>query len=361
MHYVATADLAFISVESIMRDVTNGWMIRYIHSNTASLFFAVIYIHVARGFWYGSYRAPRTLTWNIGVILLILLMGTAFMGYVLPYGQMSHWGNYVSLCPTYFYNLIPLYFIFNINNDLYFVADVQLSEESWSRWLYYIIPIYSPPTSRVLAHKRIGPHNIDILSIIWGGLLGDAYGERRTLLKNKGATRITFQQEAKHLAYGLWLHNKLSMAGYCSPRIPEIQSRLGKGGIVRKLIRFRTWSYTSFNWIHEAFYTQTISFMIKTVPIETEYYLTPLALAIWIMDDGAKVGKGLKFCTNSFSYNDCLFLSQILWNRYGLKCTVQSAGVLNQYHLYIWKESMSSLREKVGPYIIPSMKYKLLD
>ena len=95
MHYVATADLAFVSVESLMRDVTGGWMIRFIHANTASLFFAVIYMHVARGFWYGSYRAPRTLAWNIGVVILILLMGTAFLGYVLPYGQMSHWGGTV--------------------------------------------------------------------------------------------------------------------------------------------------------------------------------------------------------------------------------------------------------------------------
>ena len=64
-----------------MRDVTAGWMIRYVHANTASLFFAVIYMHIARGFWYGSYRSPRSLTWNIGVIIFILLMGTGFMGY----------------------------------------------------------------------------------------------------------------------------------------------------------------------------------------------------------------------------------------------------------------------------------------
>jgi quinol-cytochrome oxidoreductase complex cytochrome b subunit len=81
MHYVATADLAFISVESIMRDVTGGWFLRYIHSNTASLFFAVVYIHIARGFWYGSYRAPRTLVWNIGVVIFIFLIATGFMGY----------------------------------------------------------------------------------------------------------------------------------------------------------------------------------------------------------------------------------------------------------------------------------------
>ena len=81
MHYIASADLAFISVESIMRDVNSGWMIRYIHANTASLFFAIIYLHIARGMWYGSYGTPRTLPWSIGVIILILLIVTAFLGY----------------------------------------------------------------------------------------------------------------------------------------------------------------------------------------------------------------------------------------------------------------------------------------
>ena len=92
MHYIASADLAFISVESIMRDVNSGWMIRYIHANTASLFFAIIYLHIARGMWYGSYGRPRTLVWSIGVIILVLLIITAFLGYVLVYGQMSLWG-----------------------------------------------------------------------------------------------------------------------------------------------------------------------------------------------------------------------------------------------------------------------------
>lgn len=81
MHYIASADLAFISVESIMRDVNSGWMIRYIHANTASLFFAIIYLHIARGMWYGSYGRPRTLVWSIGVVILILLIITAFLGY----------------------------------------------------------------------------------------------------------------------------------------------------------------------------------------------------------------------------------------------------------------------------------------
>lgn len=92
MHYTPNVDLAFISVEHIIRDVNYGWFIRYLHANTASFFFIFLYAHVGRGLYYGSYRWPRSLPWIIGVIILVLTMATAFLGYVLPYGQMSLWG-----------------------------------------------------------------------------------------------------------------------------------------------------------------------------------------------------------------------------------------------------------------------------
>jgi len=92
MHYNPSVAEAFNSVEHIMRDVNNGWLIRYLHSNTASAFFFVVYLHIGRGMYYGSYRAPRTLVWTIGTVIFILMMATAFLGYVLPYGQMSLWG-----------------------------------------------------------------------------------------------------------------------------------------------------------------------------------------------------------------------------------------------------------------------------
>nr|YP_010950852.1 cytochrome b [Peltigera polydactylon]WMI45094.1 cytochrome b [Peltigera polydactylon] len=92
MHYSPTISEAFNSVEHIMRDVNNGWLIRYLHSNTASAFFFLVYLHIGRGLYYGSYRAPRTLVWTIGTVIFILMIATAFLGYVLPYGQMSLWG-----------------------------------------------------------------------------------------------------------------------------------------------------------------------------------------------------------------------------------------------------------------------------
>lgn len=92
MHYTPSVAEAFNSVEHIMRDVNNGWLVRYLHANTASAFFFLVYLHIGRGLYYGSYKSPRTLTWAIGTVILIVMMATAFLGYVLPYGQMSLWG-----------------------------------------------------------------------------------------------------------------------------------------------------------------------------------------------------------------------------------------------------------------------------
>ncbi|HUK60178.1 MAG TPA: cytochrome b N-terminal domain-containing protein, partial [Stellaceae bacterium] len=92
MQYTPNTAMAFDSVERIMRDVRWGWLIRYIHMNGASFFFIVTYIHVFRGLYFGSYKYPRELLWMLGVVILLLMMATAFMGYVLPWGQMSFWG-----------------------------------------------------------------------------------------------------------------------------------------------------------------------------------------------------------------------------------------------------------------------------
>jgi len=105
MHYVASGEHAFQSVEAIMRDVNQGWLLRYLHANGASFFFVVTYIHIFRGLYFGSYKAPRELVWMLGLVILLLMMATAFMGYVLPWGQMSFWGAKVI---TGLFSAIPL-------------------------------------------------------------------------------------------------------------------------------------------------------------------------------------------------------------------------------------------------------------
>ncbi|MFN3232754.1 MAG: cytochrome b [Alphaproteobacteria bacterium] len=105
MHYTPHADMAFASVEHIMRNVNYGWLIRYVHANGASFFFIVVYIHIFRGLYYGSYKAPRELLWMLGLVIFLLMMATAFMGYVLPWGQMSFWAATVI---TNLFSAIPV-------------------------------------------------------------------------------------------------------------------------------------------------------------------------------------------------------------------------------------------------------------
>src|SRR5436189_4411115 len=106
MHYTPHVDMAFNSVELIMRDVNSGWLLRYLHSNGASMFFIAVYVHIFRGMYYGSYKAPREVLWMIGVLIYLVMMATAFMGYVLPWGQMSFWGAKVI---TNLFSAIPFF------------------------------------------------------------------------------------------------------------------------------------------------------------------------------------------------------------------------------------------------------------
>ena len=245
--------------------------------------------------------------------------------YVLPYGQMSLWGimlPQISIC----FGII-------------FITIVNLKTNIVSKKLQGI--------------NRIGPHNKYILSIIYGSLLGDAHAEKR--LGGIG-TRISFYQEDTHLKYIYYIHNLLSTAGYCNENLPSPKERLGSKGKVRKVVRFHTWTYTSFNFICDQWYINNK----KCVPYNISEYLTPLALAIWIMDDGSKVGKGLKFSTNSFTYEECTLLINVLYNNFNIKASVQGAGAKDQYIIYIWKESIPTLYSIVQPYIIPEMKYKII-
>ena len=136
MAYTPHTDHAFVSVERIMRDVNWGWLIRYLHANGASMFFFVVYIHILRGMYYGSYKKPRELLWLLGVIILLVMMGTAFMGYVLPWGQMSYSGATVI---TSLFSAIPL-----IGNDIvtWLWGGFSVANPTLNRFfaLHYLLP-----------------------------------------------------------------------------------------------------------------------------------------------------------------------------------------------------------------------------
>ena len=112
MHYTPNVDLAFVSVEHIMRDVNYGWLLRYIHANVASFFFIFVYAHIGRGLYYGSYKAPRTLTWSVGVIMLVLMMGIAFLGF---YSLTCLNANQSGPVSTQLIRLWPLMYLSSLN------------------------------------------------------------------------------------------------------------------------------------------------------------------------------------------------------------------------------------------------------
>lgn len=121
MHYSSHIELAFASVEHIMRDVNYGYLIRYIHANGASFFFICMYLHIGKALYYGSYKAPRTLLWTIGVIIFIVTMATAFMGYCLVYGQMSHWGGWTLYTYSLYYWIINILLISKYIDIYYYI------------------------------------------------------------------------------------------------------------------------------------------------------------------------------------------------------------------------------------------------
>ena len=278
--------------------------------------------------------------------------------YVLPYGQMSLWG--LNFKPQMFNIYLICYFLVLISPlNSCLQIEQGFAKASQSKGRYHDSGRCHGndkgdkfKVSKLRGIYRIGPHNKDIISVICGSLLGNGQAEKRLIGLG---TRINFYQEDAHTEYLLYLHNMLFKLGYCNSKLPVETTRLGAKGKVRKIIRFSTWTYTSFNWIHDLWYKDKV----KCVPNCIGEFLTPLALAIWIMDDGAKVGKGLKFSTNSFNYNECLILVKALNDNFNIKASIQSAGSNNQYIIYIWKESMVNLRNIVSPYIIPEMKYKI--
>jgi len=157
MHYTPHVDYAFASVEHIMRDVNYGWLLRYAHANGASFFFIVVYIHIFRGLYYGSYKTPRELLWMLGVVIMLLMMATAFMGYVLPWGQMSFWGATVI---TNLFSAIP---IFGEGIVTWLWGGFSVDNPTLARFfsLHYLLPfvIVGVVVLHVLALHQFGSNN----------------------------------------------------------------------------------------------------------------------------------------------------------------------------------------------------------
>jgi len=170
MHYTPHIDYAFISIEHIMRDVNNGWLIRYIHANGASMFFIIVYIHMFRGLYFGSYMEPRKELWFSGVTIFLLMMATGFMGYVLPWGQMSFWGVTV---------------ITNLFSAIPFIGD------SITQWLWGGFSVDNATLNRFFSLHYLVPFLIAGLSLVHLALLHEN-GSNNPLGLDSKSGKISF-------------------------------------------------------------------------------------------------------------------------------------------------------------------------
>ncbi len=163
MSYKPDATLAFASVEYIMRDVNWGWLIRYLHSTGASAFFIVIYLHMFRGLMYGSYRKPRELLWIIGMIIYVVMMATAFFGYLLPWGQMSYWGAQVIV------NLFSAIPVIGDDLSIWIRGDYVISDATLNRFfaLHFLLPFILAALVfvHIVALHKVGSNNPDGIEI----------------------------------------------------------------------------------------------------------------------------------------------------------------------------------------------------
>lgn len=211
-------------------------------------------------------------------------------------------------------------------------------------------------SKKLTSKERIGPHNIDIISMIIGSTLGDSHLEKR---KNGIGTRVIFEQSNRNVEYLMWFHAYFSSRGYCSSTKPKLKKRIKQEGKVYYQYRISSYTFSSFNWIHEMFYKLVDGKNIKFVPLNIEEYLTPLALAIWFMDDGSSKGKGASIATNCFTLEEVNFLCKVLKSKYNIIAKSNKSGKDKGHIIYIHSNSMKLFTSIVKPYLLPSLYYKL--
>lgn len=236
---------------------------------------------------------------------------------------------------------------------------------------------------KIPANQRVGPHSRQIYSLITGSLLADGYGER-----HGQGTRFHLHYSHRNVEYLMYLHKLFSDQGYCTDKKPVLYKTIGKNNKIYFALRFRTYTFTSFNPLYEEWYlnpnpirnTSGVHSTIlgrtmfdtsvcgadlgqadfgkkKRLPSNLEQMLTPLAVAVWIIDHGTFTGWGVKIATDCFTKDEVFFLAQLLKEKYMLSTSVQSQK--NSWRIYIQKASMKALNYIVAPYVVPSMRYKL--
>lgn len=219
-------------------------------------------------------------------------------------------------------------------------------------------------TSKLTSLSRIGPHKSQVIDVIVGNLLGDGFAEKRG-----NSTRIVLKQSAQKINYIHALHKTMVQAGVCNANTPKTKTTLGKSGKVYYNAKFATFSFTQFNYLHDAFYKLgEKNNLVKQVPQDLRNLLTPRGLAHWIMDKGTpykhreRVG-GLRLSAESFCLAGAEELKGVLWDNFNLVATVHGDPMQSQSHkpvIYISRFQQEKLSKWVKPYLEPTMWYKIL-
>nr|BAA21127.1 ai4 [Dictyostelium discoideum] len=208
---------------------------------------------------------------------------------------------------------------------------------------------------KIRAQNRIGPHKGEIISILIGCLLGDAYGSNRS----REGVRFSFKQSSKNKEYLFMIYEFFNKNGYCTNNIPrKYIVKLKHNDDVKDFERYEfvTYTFRSFKYIYEMFYKK----QKKVLHLEKiKEYLDERALAHWIMDDGGYTGAGIRIATNAFTLKEVMFLKELLEDKFKLKCTIQEIYIKDKWSIYITKDSMTHLISIIKPYMHPSMYYKL--
>jgi LAGLIDADG DNA endonuclease family/NADH-Ubiquinone oxidoreductase (complex I), chain 5 N-terminus len=209
-------------------------------------------------------------------------------------------------------------------------------------------------SKKLTSKDRIGPHNIDIISMIIGSTLSETHLEKRN---NGIGTRVIFEQSNNNVEYLMWFHNYFSSRGYCSKTKPRLKIRIKQKGKVYFQYRVNSYTFSNFNWIHGMFYKLVDNKYLKIVPLNIEEYLTPLTLAIWFMDAGITLNNGARIATNCFTFEEINFLCKVLQNKYNIIATPKKGGNNRGHIIYI--NSMGLFINIIKPYLLPSFYYKL--
>ena len=222
---------------------------------------------------------------------------------------------------------------------MYFPGVFNLAPYGFSNLLF-------PPISQKSSEERA--QDPLVISTIWGSLLGDGWGERRG-----NSTRLHLHYSTKNMEYVRWLQNFFAERQLCSRATLRISKQISKSSRVYYSVKLRTYSFSSWNSIYDAFYSGGK----KRVPPDCVKHITPQALAIWCMDDGGRGGAGFKLSTEGFTREDVGVLQSALKERYGLHWTIQRHKA--RWCLYLPRQECGQLKSLLEPLFVPTMRYKL--